>query len=68
MGRCFKNECCRIVNKSLNNSFFWGFPKMKLGSGTKCLKNQPRDVRKIGEMRGEVKKKTPKKMDNPSFL
>ena len=28
---------------------------------TKCLKNQPCDVIKIGEMRGEVGKKTPQK-------
>ena len=38
-------------------------------SWTKCLKNQPCDVIKIREMRGEVGKKTPKKeMENPSFL
>ena len=37
--------------------------------GTKCLKNQPCDVIKIREIRGEVEKKTSKKdMDNPSFL
>ena len=36
---------------------------------TKCLKNQPRDVIKIREMRGEVGKKTLKnEMDNPLFL
>ena len=34
-----------------------------------CLKNQPCDVIKMNEMRGEVGKKTPKKeMDNPTFL
>ena len=37
-------------------------------SGTKCLKNQPYDVIKMREMRGEGGKKTPKKeMDNPHF-
>ena len=35
---------------------------MKTCSGTKCLKNQPCDVLKIREMRGEVGKKTPKKI------
>ena len=35
----------------------------------KCLKNQPCDIIKIREMRGEVRKNAPKKeMDNPSFL
>ena len=39
------------------------------GNWTKCLKNQPYDVIKMREMKGEVGKKTPKtKMDNPSFL
>ena len=37
--------------------------------GRKSLKNQPSDVLKMREMRGELGKKTPKKeMDNPSFL
>ena len=40
-----------------------------LSRGGKSLKNQPRDVIKMIEMRGEVGKKTPKKeIDNPSFL
>ena len=44
---------------SLNNSLTCNW--------TKCLKNQPHDVIKMWEMRGEVGKKTPKKdMDNPS--
>ena len=35
---------------------------------TKCLRNQPYDVMKMREMRGEVGKKTPEKeMYNPSF-
>ena len=39
------------------------------GRGRKSLKNQPRDVIKMREMRREVGKKTPKKyMDNPSFF
>ena len=34
-----------------------------------CVKNDPCDVIKIREMRGEVGKKTPKKeIDNPSFF
>ncbi len=38
-------------------------------SWTKCLKNQPRDVIKMREMREEVVKKTLKKnLDNSSFL
>ncbi len=33
------------------------------------LKNQPRDIIKMREMRGKVGKKTPKnEMDNTSFL
>ena len=37
--------------------------------GWKSLKNQPRDVINMREMRGEVGKKTPKKeTENPSFL
>ena len=40
-----------------------------LGHFTKRLKNQPYDVIKKREMRGEVGKETPKKqMDNPSVL
>ena len=34
----------------------------RLGNWTKCLKNQPCDVIKLKEMRGEVGKKTPKKI------
>ena len=33
----------------------------KKRSGTKCLRNQPYDVIKMREMKGEVRKKTPKK-------
>ena len=41
----------------------------EVGNFTKCLKNQPGDVIKMTEMRGEVGMKTPKKeMNNPSFL
>ena len=41
----------------------------RIRSWTKCLKNQPCDVIKMREMRGEVGKKPLKKeMDNPSFL
>ncbi len=31
---------------------------IRIGMGTKCLKNQPCDVTKMREMRGEVGKKT----------
>ena len=34
----------------------------------KCLKNQPFDVIKIMEMRGEVEKKTKKEINNSVFL
>ena len=37
------------------------------GNWIKCLKNQPFDVIKMRNMRGEVGMKTPKYMDNPSF-
>ena len=38
------------------------------GNWIKCLKNQPFDVIKMRNIRGEVKMKPPKKyMDNPSF-
>ena len=38
-------------------------------AGQSVLKKQPCDVIKMREMRGEVKKKTPKKeIDNPSFV
>ena len=49
----------------------WHEKKMivRVSSWIKCLKNQPCDVIKIREMKGEVGKKTPKKeMDNPSFF
>ena len=42
--------------------------KGKVGSGTKCLINQLCDVIKMWQMRGEVRKKTKKEMDNSLFL
>ena len=44
-----------LANYSLGNV------SMQECSGTKCLKNQPCEVIKMSEMRGEVGKKTPKK-------
>ena len=56
--------CLSDVSKRVNKIFL-----LSIGSGTKCLKNQPWDVIKMRDMRGEVGKKTPvKERDNPSFL
>ena len=57
----------RIV-QSTSNFVCWFLETVRC-IGTKCLKNQPYNVIKMGEMRGEVGKKTPKKdVDNPSLL
>ena len=70
---------------SKNESFYFYFRRVKIAqstlnlyadslkqlgvSGQSISKNQPYNVITMGEMRGEVDKKTPKKdVDNPSLL
>ncbi len=58
-----------LINKYKNTQnckdHYQGHPS----SGTKCVKNKPRYIIKMREMRGEVGKKTPKKeIYNTSFL
>ena len=60
-----------LIYQCMTSCFIWQISasKYNISSETKCLKNQPCNVIKMGEMRGEVGKKTPKEeMDNPSFL
>ena len=58
-----------LGNKAAKADIIIEYFKRKSSKWTKCLKNQPCNVIKMREMRGEVGKKNLKKeMDNPSFL
>ena len=58
-----KNPLCKKVYEYICKI------QTSIDMGRKSLKNQPRDVIKMREIRGEVgKKNTEKEMDNPLFL